>query len=231
MMPLGQYDYTISGGINMSFRPTISIYINGKIADIGYYRNWDEKGLFYEAIALAALYGDCWSIEEYRMRRFGRQHVQYSLEPEVFDNTEENLKSLESCSEFPIIVDITNQCIYKGTNALSWSELARIPSVFDPVRNYGYREEYVWVSGASSSRRFDFQNNSYTPPQFVVKYVPVPALGCISGQTDFDVLLSHCRMPFDHIDFAEVREIFQTWEEAPMYLSSKTLQLLRERAA
>ncbi len=56
----------------MSFRPTISVYINGHIVDIGYYRNWDEKSLLYEAVAIAALYEDCRSAEEYLQRKIGQ---------------------------------------------------------------------------------------------------------------------------------------------------------------
>ena len=51
----------------MSDRYTISVYLQGKIADIGYYRNWDEKDLLYEAVATAALYEDCRTVEEYRL--------------------------------------------------------------------------------------------------------------------------------------------------------------------
>lgn len=49
----------------MSYRPTVSVYINGKIVDNGYYRNWRDKDLFYEAITIAAFFGDCKSREEY----------------------------------------------------------------------------------------------------------------------------------------------------------------------
>ena len=80
----------------MSYRPTISVYINGHIADIGYYRNWDDKDLFYEAFAIAALFYKCKSIPEYNAKKFGRQKVYYSVEPEIFENTEGNLKFFES---------------------------------------------------------------------------------------------------------------------------------------
>jgi len=52
------------GGTIMAFRPTISVYAGGHIADIGYYRNWEEKALLYEAVAILSLHGDCRTPEE-----------------------------------------------------------------------------------------------------------------------------------------------------------------------
>jgi|GEM_PF-6446887 len=57
----------------MSYRPTIAVYINGRIADLGYYKNWSDRSLFYEAAAIYALYHDCNSVQEYRSRKFGAQ--------------------------------------------------------------------------------------------------------------------------------------------------------------
>ena len=59
------------GVILMSYRPTVSVYINGKIVDNGYYRNWRDKDLFYEAITIAAFFGDCKSREEYYDKMYG----------------------------------------------------------------------------------------------------------------------------------------------------------------
>ncbi len=98
----------------MSFRPTISVVIDGKIADIGYYRNWYVKDLFVEALALAVLYSDCRTLEEVRYRAFGVQKIGYVVEPEIFENTQENLRWLEDCSEMPITVDLTRRAIYEG---------------------------------------------------------------------------------------------------------------------
>ena len=46
----------------MAYRPTISVYIDGQIADLGYYRNWQDEDLFYEALAMAAVFHDCKTI-------------------------------------------------------------------------------------------------------------------------------------------------------------------------
>ncbi len=110
----------------MSYRPTISVYINDRIVDCGYYQNWYDKDLFYEAVAIAAFFGNCSSREEYYDRMFCTQKVFHVLEPEVFEATEENLRWFEEASEFPVIVDLTEKCIYTNFGgALSGSELKK----------------------------------------------------------------------------------------------------------
>ena len=82
----------------MAYRPTISVYIDGQIADLGYYRNWQDENLFYEALAMAAVFHDCKTIQAYRDRRYGTQKMYYLLDPVQIENTQENLKELEACS-------------------------------------------------------------------------------------------------------------------------------------
>ena len=98
----------------MSFRPTIAVVFDKEIAHIGYYRNWQTEDLFIEALALAVLYRDVKSMEDFRERFFGTQTVYYRLDPESFENTRENLLWLEECSEMPINVDLTRKVIYEG---------------------------------------------------------------------------------------------------------------------
>lgn len=94
----------------MSYRPTISVYVNGKIADIGYYRNWDNWSIFVECLTISTLFHDCKSVEEYRERVYGTQKIGIIISPEIWDNTDENLKTLEWHSEDPFIVDLTHKC-------------------------------------------------------------------------------------------------------------------------
>ena len=112
----------------MAFRPTIATYIGGKIGDIGYYRNWtDIEQLLFEAVAIAVIYGGCTTLEDFREKRFHRQKVWYSIAPELWENTQENLHELERCSEFPIVVDLTASCIYTGCGPSSPAALAAMP--------------------------------------------------------------------------------------------------------
>ena len=111
----------------MSFRPTIAVYADGKIADIGYYRNWSGTSLLVEAITLGSLFRECSSAEEYREAVYGAQRVFYDREPEKVENTEENMQMLESCSEFPLVVDLTAGCVYYGYGCLDGEGLAARP--------------------------------------------------------------------------------------------------------
>ena len=52
----------------MSFRPTVSVYIGGSIADITYFRNALPETLLFESVALVLLYGGC-SRSEYLLQR------------------------------------------------------------------------------------------------------------------------------------------------------------------
>ena len=115
----------------MSFRPTVSVVIGGKIADIGYYRNWYSRDLFIEALALAVLYSDCRTIEEVRDRAFGTQKIGYIVEPEIFENTQDDLRWLEDCSEMPITVDLTRRAIYEGYSDISDMSVEHKPEAVD----------------------------------------------------------------------------------------------------
>ena len=113
----------------MSFRPTIAVYVNGQIADLGYYRDWEVSCLFFEAIAIAAIFHQCKSIEEYRDKKFGAQKIYYSLDPEIIENTQEELSEMESWSEYPLLIDLSAGYIYNHVGCLSSEELEKIPSI------------------------------------------------------------------------------------------------------
>ncbi len=113
----------------MSFRPTIAVYIGGQIADLGCYRNWEVSDLFFEAIAIAAIFHQCKSVEEYRDKKFGSQKIYYSLDPEKIENTQENLSEMEGWSEYPILIYLSAGYIYNHVGCLSPEELKELPPV------------------------------------------------------------------------------------------------------
>ena len=222
----------------MSYRPTISVYFNRHIADNGYYRNWNDKDLFYEAIAIASLYGDCNSIEEYRERKYGCQKVYRIIAPEIIEDTEENLMELEQCSEFPIIVDMTAKCIYSNYGALTWKEIAKIPSILDDHDVYGYRKVLRKVENydelAAENERMWKDNIGWDKIRIwershpLYKYFDEPVkFSRISVFTDFGLLMEKCRIPFGHIDLNELRILLNEWEDAPYHLSKDVMEHLR----
>ena len=128
----------------MAFRPTIAIVVNGEIADIGYYRNWDAEDLFIEALGLAVIFRDCKTIEEVREKAFGRQKISYIIDPECFENTHENLRMLEDCSEFPISVDLTRKAIYEGVCGCSDEFVSEKPDIGDIMWPRTKTEDFYW---------------------------------------------------------------------------------------
>ncbi len=188
----------------MSFRPTIAVYIQGRIVDIGYYRNWDEKSLLYEAVAIAALYKGCRTAEEFREKCFGCQTIYYKVEPEVFRNTEDDLKWLEECSEMPIVVDLTARCIYQSYGALTGEELEKIPRYDEEV--IGYRTRF----------------------RSAPEEIPGYCKSQITPATEFFDMLEYSRIPFEGIDWKEVLPSIRDWPEAGRHLSARVMEKVRE---
>ena len=216
----------------MSYRPTISVYINGRIADIGYYRNWDDNDLFYEAMAIAALFSTCKDIPEYNMKKFGKQKIYYSLEPVSFENTEENLKFFESCSEFPILVDLTEKCIYISEGAKSKRELLSIRSALEDHRNYGFIKDrrqirpdvdLLLCKRDASGQLVDCDGN----PVFEEYEMEIPAVNRISPM-NIDRVMYYCRIPFDHVDMNEVLNLFRKEKTLWRHLSTGVIELLKK---
>ena len=201
----------------MAYRPTISVYINGRIVDIGYYRNWDDNNLFFEAIATAALFGECKSAYEYNQKRYGRQEIYYDLSPEYWENTEENMKELESYSEFPILVDLTSKCIYNSTGARRPEELMKLPNALEEHKNYGF---YTMARIVGSKPKISVEE--YRKEYPAVKKITAQNVGYVMG---------HCRISFEHIDMNEVLNLFRRENALQYHLSTGIVELLLKEAA
>ncbi len=200
----------------MGFRPTISIYINGHIADIGYYKYWECEDLFFEAFAIAALFNKCQSISEYNDKRFGRQKVYYSIDPVIYEKTEENLKVLENCSEWPVLVDLTAKCIYINEGALEKSELLDVPSALEMCKNFGYvkcLEDGISYTCALTSDYEDYEKEIISDDRVSIRNIYW--------------VMEHCRIPFDHLNMDEILNIFMEYHELWRHLSNRTVELLQ----
>lgn len=209
----------------MSYRPTISIYINGHIADIGYYRNWDDTDLFFEAVAIAALFYDCKSVSEYNDKKFGRQKVYYTVSPETFENTEENLDFFESCSEWPILVDLTVKNLYISEGAKKPDELLTIPSALEKHDNYGYRKAYRRTGMSCYECMLAGLPYNYDPAAYVEYQEEIPAVDRVTIK-NIDYVMAHCRIPFDHVDMRYILKLFMKHQVLRRHLSSSTAELL-----
>lgn len=109
----------------MSDRYSISVYLNGTIQDLYLYRNWDEGCLLFEAVALGAFFAGCKTPEDYR-RRAGL--------PDQPDLTCRELAELESWSEFPIVLDLTDRVIYADGRGADPSRAVNRRPRLDPLQ-------------------------------------------------------------------------------------------------
>ena len=93
----------------MSFRATITVIYEDGAAGIGYYRNWDELHLLFEAVALAAVADSCTDCRAYRdMKRSADPERSLEITDEEED---EVIHDLMEISEYPIIVDTASKRI------------------------------------------------------------------------------------------------------------------------
>ena len=212
----------------MSYRPTISVYINGKIVDNGYYRNWNDKDLFYEAITIAAFFGDCKSRHEYYERMYGTQKVYHVFEPEAFEATEENLKWFEELSEFPVIVDFTNKCIYASYNGPLFStNLSKRPTVTNGRKIKCKRR--IWKQ--IRPERGDFfefiTNGGFYDSGYGWLEKTVTGIGATSPDEDFTYILNNSKVSFENIDMAAIRKIILEWDEAKYHLSTTLMKRIK----
>lgn len=104
----------------MSYRPTLSIYLNHRLSTVFYLRNFSDEDLFHEAIALSALSCDP------AYRKFLDEW-----------NDEDGMnEEILQCSEFPVVLDLDASCIYVSYEQLTPEEIASLDQVTGPVRDY-----------------------------------------------------------------------------------------------
>lgn len=215
----------------MSYRPTISVYINGKIVDIGYYRNWHDKDLFYQAITIAAFYCDCTSKEEYNERMFGTKEIIHVLEPETFESTEENLKWFESLSEFPLMVDLTEKYIYASYEGLlSGRALKERPTATDNRKSLCSKKVWKKLRPEKGDYMDHIMNGSFYDSGYGYADKAIQRISTNSPDEDFTAILKNCKISFEQRDLKAIRRIILDWDMAVYHLSKKLLSSIKHPA-
>ena len=97
----------------MSYRPTVSIYLKGELAEIYLLMNTEPDRLREFTLALALFLDGCQTVEEVRGK--------LKMPP----SDDEFLRELENGSEDPFVVDLTARCIYVNYNCLTADAIAR----------------------------------------------------------------------------------------------------------
>lgn len=221
----------------MSYRPTISVYVNGKIADIGYYRNWDNWSIFVECLTISTLFHDCKSVEEYRERVYGTQKIGIIISPEIWDNTDENLKTLEWHSEDPFIVDLTHKCIYRNYGVLTKEEIERIPASDEVISFQQYKEQtlrrrsvFQYTFSTKEERlKEDYEqhiNKWYRDYYMKLKHSWSIYPHQYKQEKYIYPIMGYHRISFDKLDMDEVKELI--YEKYQRHVSSRNLELLEK---
>ncbi len=94
----------------MSFRATVEVVYAEKRAWIGFYRNWDEMSLLFEAHAAALVAQRCADADVFR--RFIQGLIYRGEEIPDDSETDETVRIYEEISEYPVTVDVLRGRIY-----------------------------------------------------------------------------------------------------------------------
>ena len=187
--------------------------------------------MFYEAITIAAFLGDCKSREEYYDKMYGTQNVIHVFEPGTFEATEENLKWFEELSEFPVIVDITEKCIYASySGALSGKELQKRPSVTEGRRILCCKEVWKKLRPEKGDYLDHIMNGSFYDSGYGYVDKAIKRIGANSPDEDFAAILKNCKISFAHWDMDTIRNIIIKWDKAIYHISKDLLSSIKHPA-
>lgn len=133
----------------MSFRSTIGIYYGDEVAYAEYYRNVGLGRLLIEAFRLYERYKNCTSYQElyYKISLDYPGNMQSPIEDEKrIDLMKLNI----DISEFPLLIDIKQHCIYHARYPKSMDVLLQYPdsrammSTLTRKQQYEFKENYLY---------------------------------------------------------------------------------------
>ena len=110
----------------MGYRPTIGAVYNGRLIGVCCFKNYTHGGLLMMAFRLYYENRDCRNAEEYKKRRLELLRRKYP-NSHFSEDTASMIDWQEYArySEFPLIVDFTQRCIYYSESPLPGAELFR----------------------------------------------------------------------------------------------------------
>ncbi|WP_294476192.1 hypothetical protein [uncultured Ruminococcus sp.] len=130
----------------MSERSTIAVCYNGRIIDDTFYMNVGIGRLLIEAFRTYEKYRDCESEQVYLNRKIQERKM---IDPTyIYDKemAEEFLKLDQMASEFQLIVDFTERCIYKGFYAKQREKLLSIPDSRSMMATLTRKQQYEFTT-------------------------------------------------------------------------------------
>lgn len=128
----------------MGMRPTIAIVFDGELTDISMYWDWGVSNLLMDAFRIYAHYKDCKTAEEFLARRrseLGEQDPGEALTP---DEERELNHRCAMDSEFPLIIDFTQHCIYCARFPRTAEQLRQRPDSRTMMQRLTRRQQHAF---------------------------------------------------------------------------------------
>ena len=205
----------------MSDRWTISTYLNGKIINIGYYKNWREEDMFYEAVSIMAVFADCRSDNEYWKLR----EKLLKKEPERrYRPGKRLLHEMERASEFPLLVDLTGRKIYSSFCLARNRDLQKIHPVGEPYEtmndfvSYSFRKgSYEWhhMTWARDRKEMDREIAYIKQRQLPFSFTEEEIIPLF-----VDEMINHYKISFTLKTIHDVRLVFKDEPSLKKHLST-----------
>ena len=212
----------------MSDRWTISTYLNGNIVDIGGYLNWREEDMFYEAVAIMAVFVDCRTADDYW--RLRRELAGEGSDNKIYRFDKRFMHELEQESEFPLLVDLTGRKIYSSFCLARNRDLRKIHEVGNPYEsmdefvNYSFRKgsyEWLYMTWARGKKNMDREIAYIRKRQ-----LPLPITEEEITPLHVDEMINHYQISFSRRAIREVRLAFQDEPALKNHLSTKLSEMV-----
>ena len=211
----------------MSDRWTISTYLNSNIADIGGYLNWREEDMFYEAVAIMAVFADCRTADDYwRLRR----ELSEEKSDKIYRFEKRFMHEMEQESEFPLLVDLTGRKIYSSFCLARNRDLCKIHEVGDPYEsmdefvNYSFRKgsyEWLYMTWARGKKNMDREIAYIRQRQ-----LPFPLTEEEITPLHVDEMINHYKISFSNRAICKVRQVFRDEPSLKKHLSTRMSEMV-----
>ena len=208
----------------MAYRVKISTYVDGHLADLGYYRNWNSDHIFYEAFALAAYFHECKTLTEYLIKSTGQKNAKPTAAWGYHENW---MKELEYSGDWLIYIDLTKKWIYTKDPTPSSKKTKDLPFANHEMKNFGYEYYYKRKSDGHIFSDYMMHCIAYPKPDFskyerIKKVIPAKD---ITPENMYDVLL-YCRISYQDVDMKKVLQMYQTDRDLQRHLSIQTRDMI-----
>ena len=190
--------------------------------------NWREEDMFYEAVAIMAVFVDCRTADDYW--RLRRELAGEGSDNKIYRFDKRFMHELEQESEFPLLVDLTGRKIYSSFCLARNRDLRKIHEVGNPYEsmdefvNYSFRKgsyEWLYMTWARGKKNMDREIAYIRKRQ-----LPLPITEEEITPLHVDEMINHYKISFSRRAIREVRLAFQDEPALKNHLSTKMSEMV-----